>query len=446
MKLVITIIIALAVAIGLALVSLNDPGYVVFSKEPYVVRLPLLLFVLLLVLGFVLLYLLFNSIVGLVRAPKRYRQWRHQSNEHTAQKYTMLGYAGLIEGDWGKAEQALLKKIEYNKAPLMNYLGAAYAAQQQGHTAQRNRYLDEALKKHPRHQLAINLTRARILYQAGEIAEARNHLESLRKSVPRNAPLARLLADVYQALGDWSSLVDLVPALKKMNAFPAQEMSRRERLAYDNLISSPALLQGEPDRPATTWKSLPSAKRKNPEMVASYVNQLIKAGKFKEAEKNLRSALNRKFDAELMYLYGRVKSPFLEYQIQLVEAIRKKQKQYSAHPDLLLTLARLYRYSNEYEKAKQYFEQAISAGGRYEAFMDLGSLLEQNGDKEGALFYLKKGVEALAANTDDHLKDHRATHQLTTRQMGQGEVVFLQEGSDAEGNEAGGRDAMPVVR
>ncbi len=434
MKIVITIIIALAVAVGLALVSMDDPGYVVFSKDPYVVRLPLLLFVLLLSLGFALLYLLFNFIVGLFRAPKRYRQWRNQSNENNAHKHTMAGYAGLIEGNWAKAEQALLKKLEYNKTPMMNYLGAAYAAQQQGHTAQRNKYFDDALKKHPRHQLAINLTRARLLYKAGEIAESRKHLENLRKSVPRNVPVARLLADAYQALGDWSSLVDLVPALKKLNAFPEQEMSHIERLAYDNLISSPALLQGEPDRPATTWKSLPSVKRKNPQMIASYVNQLIKAGKFKEAEKDLRTALNRKFDAELMYLYGRVKSPFLEYQIQLVESISKKQKQYSDHPDLLLTLARLYRYNNEYEKSKQYFKQSISAGGRYDAFMDLGSLLEQIGDKDGALFYIKKGVEAIATESDNHPV------------AAQGEIVFLQDGSSAVGSGSGVRDVMPVVR
>ncbi|WP_424946936.1 heme biosynthesis protein HemY [Candidatus Spongiihabitans sp.] len=440
MKLVVTIILALAVAVGLALAAMDDPGYVTLARDPYVVRLPLLLFVLLLALGFVALYLLFNFIAGLFRVPKRYRQWRTQSNENNAHKHTMAGYAGLIEGNWAKAEQALLKKLEYNKTPLMNYLGAAYAAQQQGHTAQRNQYLDDALKKHPRHQLAINLARARLLYKAGEITESRNYLENLRKSVPKNVAVARLLADAYQALGDWSSLVDLVPALKKLNAYPEQEMSHRERLAYDNLMASPALLHDElhdePGRPATAWKSLPAAKRKNPQMIASYVTQLIKAGKFKQAEKDLRSALNRKFDAELMYLYGRVESPFLEYQIQLVESISKKQKQYSAHPDLLLTLARLYRYNGEYEKAKQYFKQSIAAGGRHEAFMDLGSLLEQTGDKDGALFHIKKGVEAMATDVGNHLKNHPQNHAAAH----QGEIVFLEDrGAD-------GREVMPIVR
>lgn len=432
MKLVITIIIALAAAVSLYLVSIFDLKEMVLFVAPYTVRLPFSLFVLLLVIGFAVLYLFFNFMVGLFRAPERYRKWRNQSNANAAHEHTMIGYARLIEGNWDRAEKALLNKIEYNKAPLINYLGAAYAAQQRGHTNQRNKYLDDALEKHPQHQLAINLTRARLLYKAGELAESRNYLENLRKSVPKNVPVVRLLADVYQALGDWSSLVDLVPALKKLNAFPEQEMSIKERFAYNNLLSSPALLQGEPDRPATTWKSLPATQRKNLELIACYVNQLIKAGKFKEAEKDLRVALNRKFDAELMYLYGRVKSPFLEYQIQLVESISKKQKQYSEHPDLLLTLARLYRYNKEYEKSKQYFKQSIAAGGRCEAFMDLGSLLEQIGDKDGALFYIKKGVEAAATDADNNLKNHPGNHPVAN----QGEAVFLQAG----------REVIPVVR
>ncbi len=434
MKLALTILIAFALAVGLALVSVDDPGYVVLAKDPYVVRLPLLMFALLLFLGFVFLYLLFNAIAGVFRAPKRYGQWRNQHNENNAHKYTMSGYAGLIEGDWSKAEQALLKKLEYNKTPLMNYLGAAYAAQQQGYLAQRDQYLDDALARHPQHKLAINLTRARLLYKAGEMAESKRYLENLRSSATKNIAVVRLLADTYKELGDWYALVDLVPTLKKLKALPEETMNQIERLAYHNLIASSALLTSD-NRPTTTWKSLSSARRKDPKMVACYASQLIKNGEFQEAEKCLRSALNRKFDAELIYLYGMVNSPFLEYQIQLLESIIHKQKQNSIHPDLLLALARLYRFNKEHEKSKQYFRQTIAAGGRDEAFMGLSALLEDMGDTDEALFYMKKGMQAISDNPP-------TTHE---------EVVLLQHGNQSAisgaGNKAADtRDVMPVVR
>jgi len=424
MKLIFTVIIALAIAVGLALVSMNDPGYVVLSRDPYVVRLPLLMFVLLIFLGFVLLYLLFNFIAGVFRAPKRYRKWREQGSENNAHKHTMLGYAGLIEGNWSRAEASLLKKLEHNKTPLMNYLGAAYAAQQQGHLVRRNQYLNDALEKHPRQQLAIDLTRARLLYQAGELSESRNCLEGLRKSAPKNVPVVRLLADVYKELSDWASLVGLVPAMKKLAAFSGDELKQREQLAYDKMVSSPALLQGESDRPATSWKALPSAKRKDPELVASYVKQLIKSGKLKEAEDALRTALNRKFNPELIYLYGKVESPFLEYQIQLAESLNTKHKD---HPELLLTLARLYQFNNDLQKSADYFKRSIAAGGRDEAYMELGSLMEQLGDKDAALFFIKKGAAALDPEPDIMLN------------TAEGEVVLLEDA----GRET--RDVMPVV-
>jgi len=424
MNLVITIIIALAVAVGLALVSMNDPGYVVLSRDPYVVRLPLLMFVLLIGLAFVLLYLLFNFLAGLFRAPKRYGKWRDQSNENSAHKHTMLGYAGLIEGNWSKAETSLLKKLEHNKTPLMNYLGAAYAAQQQGNLAGRNQYLDEALEKHAGQSLAIDLTRARLLYQAGEIPESRNCLEDLRKRAPRNVAVVRLLADTYNELGDWTSLSALAPTMKKLKAFPEEELNKREQLAYDNIVGSPALLQGDADRPAATWKSLPKNKKKEPEMIAGYVRQLIKAEDYKQAEKELRTALNRKFDPELVYLYGKVESPYLEYQIQLAETLARK---HPGHPDLLLTMARLYRFNKEDDKAKEFYKQAITAGGREEAYLDLASLLEQMGDNDAALFFMKKGLAAINPETEYGTPA--------------GEIVLLEDnaGSDA-------KDVMPVVR
>ncbi len=397
MKLFITIIVALILSVGLGALAVDDPGYVVLTRDPYVVRLPLLLFIGILFLAFVLLYLLLNFIASLFRASERYRKWRIRSQENSAQQHTMQGYAYLIEGNWSKAESALLKKLEFNKTPLMNYLGAAYAAQQQGLMNRRNRYLDQALAKHPSNELAINLTRARLLYQAGEVAESRDYLEKLRTTSSKNAAVTRLLADVYRELEDWDSLTRLAAALKKLKAFPEEETKNREQHAFEQLISSPALLQGEPDRSAKTWKSLPAKKRKDPDMIVSYVNQLIRDDKLKEAEKELRTALNRRLDKKLINLYGKVRSPYLHYQIELIESFMKRR---GNDPDLLLALARLYRYEKNYAKAKELYKKSIEAGAQDEACLDLASLLEQMGETDAALFFFKKGAGGLLANPD----------------------------------------------
>ena len=419
MKLLLVIILTLVAAVGLGLMSLDDPGYVVLTRDPYVVRLPLLMFVLLLVVGFLLFYLLFNFIAGIFRAPKKYRKWREQSNQNAAQKHTMQGFAGLIEGNWSNAERSLLKKLDHNSTPLLNFLGAAYAAQQQAHLPKRNRYLDEALAKHPDQFTAITLTRARLHFQAGEMTEARDCLESIRKSSPKNAPAVKLLGEVYESLGDWDSLTQLLPVARRLKLFPEQELIQREQSAYAGLLSSPALLQGESDRPANTWDTLPRAKKSNPVVIESYVKQLVNLGDTKQAETILRRALNKSYSSGLIHLYGTVHSPFVEYQIQLAGAFLKK---HGDDPSLLLCLARLHRYNDNFEKSVGLFKDALKAGAAEEAYVDLASLLEHMGQTDTALHFYKKSIEAMTAN--DNVK---------------GELVVLE--SD-EQNSA----AMPVVR
>ena len=391
MKLVISAVLAIGLAVFLALMAIQDPGYVVLAREPYTVRLPLALFVLGLLLAFALLYLFFNFLAGVFRAPKRVKKWNQNRNEQNAQIETMKGYAGLIEGEWGRAEDNLLNKLQHNKSPLLNLLGAAYAAQQQGHLRRRDQYLDEALQRNPKQQVAIGLTRARLQYQSGQVSDSRDTLEKLRSQAPKNIPAIRLLADVYQDLGDWPSLVALLPKIEKLKAFPEQEFNNREKLAYQHHLATPALTQANGET-GDTWKALPNAKKKNPQAIASYARRLIRTGEMVEAEKVLRKALNRGWHDDLAYLYGKAETPHTDDQIKLVETWIRK---YPDKPDLILTMARLRWRNNEMEEAQEMFKQAIAEGGREEAIAELGALLEDLGEKDAAMLCYKQGIAAM---------------------------------------------------
>ena len=393
MRLVIFILIALAGALALSMYATHDPGYVVLSHDPYTVRLPMALFVLFLLIGFAILYLFFNFLVSLFRAPKKVKKWRKGKQELSAQQQTMKGFAGLIEGNWADAEGALLSKLDHNNASLMNYLGAAYAAQQQGQIARRNQHLKAALDSHPRQELAIKLTRARMQMQAGEFGDARDQLEYLRLSAPRNVAVARLLADVYREVNDWPALVNLMPALGKLKAFPEEELKARERVALEHHIEAPALLQGDGTKVDEAFKALPRKKKKDTAAVASYARQLIRAGEAQRAETVLRKALNREWDPELVKLYGLTETRHGNDQLKLVESWSKK---YGDDPQLSLAMARLYRRENQLEKAKDLYAQVVAATGDSEAIAEMGDLLEQMGDPESALIAYKQGLRALA--------------------------------------------------
>ena len=398
MKIIIAVIIALGGAVGFALLALDDPGYVVLARASHAVRMPLALFILLALLGFVLLYWIFNFIAATLRAPAQLRKWNLRRNQLNAQFFTAQGYAGLIEGDWSRAEKNLLRNLPHNQSPLLNYLGAAYAAQQQNNLRARDQYLADAHAQHPKHWLAINLTAARLHYQGGEIIKARDTLETIHRRAPRNAPCARLLAEIYRQLADWHSLAALLPKMARLNAMSPAELQRWEKTAYQKLLSSPAMLQ-DGGKLAQTYSSLPRAQQKNPRVLAAYCEQLIKAGRHVESEKILRRAINRNWRAELAYLYGKTETPYPAAQITRAEAWVKK---YGAHADLTLTLARLYRRDKKFNKARALFTRAIADGGRDEACADLGELLDELGERDAALQCYRRGMEsrALAAPRD----------------------------------------------
>ena len=427
MKLVVTLIITLGAAIGFALIAIQDPGYVVVARAPYTVRLPLALFVLAVIVVFAALYLLFNAIAAVLGAPKRFRAWRERRNEARAQLYTMRGYAGLIEGDWAKAEKKLLTHLPHTKAPLLNYLGAAYAAQQRGHLQRRDQYLADALSQHPDQRLAVGLTAARLHYQAGEIAVSRDVLEKLTRAAPNNVPAVRLLAAAYRELQDWNSLTALLPSLTRLKAFPPEELAAWEKHAYGRYLSSPALLQGGDGRPTQAFRSLPAARRKAPVVIAGYCRQLLRAGERVLAEKTLRIALNRQWDAQLADLYGKTETPFTGDQIKLVKSWMKK---YGPHAELTLALARLYRRDRQGSKARECFAEAI-ADGCEQACAELGGLLEEMGETDAALACYRQGLAALGPELGAAEPPSAPSGELVTpRSPGQGS----------------GSGALPVVR
>jgi len=392
-KLVITTLVTLGAAVGFVLLAVQDPGYVVVARAPHVVRMPLAFFVLAALVLFAALYLILNFIAGAARAPKRLREWRERRGRARAQTHTAHGYAGLIEGDWAEAERQLLSKMEYNQSPLLNYLGAAYSAQQQGNMRRRDRYLDEALARHPKQKLAITLTRARLHCQAGELAAARAALEDLRLTSPKSAAAARLLADIHRAQQDWAALAALLPALTRLRALPPAELDARRREAYQNYLALPGGDgDGEGDgdgdaagRAERKFNSLPRAARKDPAVIAGYCAGLVAAGRHDAAEKTLRRALNREWHAASAALYGQVEAD-AEAQIKAAEAWEKK---YGERAELTLAQARIQRRARQLEKARGLFMRAVAGGAPARA--ELGSLLEEMGDKDAALRCYRQG-------------------------------------------------------
>jgi HemY protein len=390
MKLLIIVILSLAAATTIGLVSLDNPGIMLVSYGSHSWEMPLVLALLFIAVAFALLYLAFNFLFGVLRAPKKARAWNEQRQNRNAQDDTLRGYARLIEGEWAQGEKDLVKRLNYCKTPMLNYLGAAYAAQQQLNYEQRDKYLAEAEKIDPKNRMAIDISRARMLTQEGDFERARALLSDMQELAPANKTILRLMADVCKRTEDWEGLNMLLPRLEKTKALPEDQIVLLE-VAVRSARLNTALPDAQNPSTLTQYQKLPGKRKKQAQIAAMYANKLIEEGDLSAAELVVRKAIKKNWSSELAGLYGKTRIDNLRSQILLATSwLANNQNDANVN----LTLARLNLAYGQLDKARVYYNMAIELGASEEAYLELGKFYEEEGNHKTALAYYKRGIEA----------------------------------------------------
>ncbi|HHH39493.1 MAG TPA: heme biosynthesis protein HemY [Sedimenticola sp.] len=389
MKTLFSGLLLVAVAVFLALLLKQDNGYVLFSFGEWTVEASLALFLLVDLLLFLLLYLSLRLLTRVWGMPARLRRWRERRDARRARKALTRGLLALSEGQWKRAERELVRYAAASETPLINYLAAARAAQQQGADGRRDRYLGLARERVPAAAMAVGLTRAELQLEQEQLEQALDTLEQLREIAPRHPQVLRLLKEIYQRLGRWEALGRLLPVLKRRKVVPAEELRRLEREVYRSLLDQAALAGGT-HQLSVAWRALPASAREDEGLVLLYAGYLQEQGADGQAEKLLLEALGHHWSAELVALYGRVQGSDGARQLSRAEAWLERHPR---DPVLLLTLGRLCLRNRLWGKARSYLEASIGAGPSVEAYRDLGLLLQQIGEASRAMACFRAGLE-----------------------------------------------------
>lgn len=393
MKLLAFILAVLFAGVLVALYALEDPGYVLIARAPWSLEMPLTLFVPLLLVAFAVLAAALYILVRLAHIPQDVERWRATRNARRARSALVLGLVHLAEGNWAEAEAELLAGLRHGDVPLLNYLGAAHAAQSLGNNEKRDEYLAAAHKLTPKGALAVGMTQATLRLQAGQLEQALATLAELRQQAPRNAQVLKLLAQVHEALNDWTGLAELTVDLRHHHALPPREIDALELKAHSELLRQP-LPSGSLAVLNRAWNAVPKHLRKHPAMVLAYARHLLQQDEMDEAEKILREAIESSWDDMLVDLYGRVLSRHPTDQLETAEDWATSHPE---DPRLLLAIGRLATRVRHLDKARTYFERALALHASAETYRELGELLEQTGEQDKALDCYRRGLEALVA-------------------------------------------------
>ena len=404
MKLLFTSLVVFLLAVVLALVAREDPGYIVINYQDWTVETSLVLAVVAVAIGFVLIYLLVRFLVNMGRVPDRLGHWGRRRQKRKANESLQQGLVALINGRWQEAERDLVKYMAVSETPLVNYLFAARAAEKQGAAERRDKYLELARGRMPQAETAIGLTRAELLIQHGKVDQALETLNQLRlRQDPGQEAVIRRLLSLYRDVQDWRRLLDLLPVARKHRILTLEKMRELQTLAYTELFNK-AGFGHDIKMLHELWERMPKELRRQAGIINAYAHQLIKCKAPAEAERVLSYFLSKHWNDELAYLYGIVDADVL-VQLSRAESWLKAHRDSSA---LLLTMGRLCKRNELWGKARQFFEASLSVDENPEALQELAGVLEQMGEHETALEFYRKGMLMKMPGTAQQLADQSA--------------------------------------
>lgn len=385
MKLLFISLATLIAAVMVALLAMEDPGYVLFAVGEWTVETTLTLSAVVVLLSFFLLYFLIRSGKKLLSVPSELRQWKIQRREKKAIKSLTQGLIDLAEGHWQSAEKKVLKYAESSDASLLNYLAAARAAQAQGADQRRDHYLKLAHENHPSADIAVGLTQAELQLNQNQLEQALATLRHLHQLAPKHVQVLKVLACVYQRLGDWEHLLEVIPLLRKRKAMATDAIEKLEEQAHVSLLQA----ANNSEQLAGVWSRIPNPLREKENILLLYVQRLLVKGGSDLAEPLLRNALRKQFSETLLMHYGKIESTEPTRQLQTVESLLAKHERDAV---ALLTAGRLSLRNKLWGKARSYLEASINVQASAEAYNELGNLLERMNETVAAAECFREGL------------------------------------------------------
>lgn len=388
MKYLFTILIGLALAIGLGVFLKQDPGYFAFNYAGYTVQMTFALFVIIMLISVVVLFLLLSLVMALIRLPGKYRRWRKYRSHMRSEKNIMQGMLLMVEGKWRKAEVKFREGAEYSSIPMVNYLFAARAAQQTGAIQRRDQYLRLAHESGPKSSIAPGLTQAELQLNQRQTEQAYATLKHLEEQVPERNQTRYLLLEAGLQLKEWRNVIDLLRDFEKKNFLPPEKIHAGQLQAHAGILQQAADSTSK-DKLVETWKNIPRKLQSDPYLMEIYISRRLNFPYTSDCETILRRALKKQWDSALVRLFGLVDSVDNSKQLKFAEHMLAG---HGRDPILLLTLGRLCIRGKLWGKAKTYLEDSIEAQPNPEAYQELAALYERQGDHAAAVTYYQEGL------------------------------------------------------
>jgi HemY protein len=330
-------------------------GYVLIQTDNYNVETSVTGLAIIFILSVVVLFAIEWVLRRIFHTGARTRGWFVGRKSSRARKQTKAALLKLAEGDYQQVEKLMAKNADHAEQPVVNYLLAAEAAQQRGDEIRANQHLERAAELADNDQLPVEITRVRLQLARNENHAARHGVDKLLEIAPRHPEVLRLAEQAYVRTGAWSSILDILPAMDKVQVADEAHRAALQEQAWIGLMDQAMADQGN-DGLKSWWKNQSRKTRNETTLQVAMAEHLIECDDHDAAQEIILDGLKRQFDERLILLMPRLKSGNPE---QLEKALRQQIKTQGDRPLLYSTLGQLLMKHGEWQQASEAFREAI---------------------------------------------------------------------------------------
>lgn len=338
----------------------GNQGYVRIETASKVIEMSLVMLVIFFALAMAVIYLLEWVVSRFLRLSRGAYHWVGQRKRKKAQKQTLEGLMKMSEGDYSKAEKLISKNAKHSDEPVLNFIKAAEAAQQQGDFLNANKHLMEAAKLAGPNSVAVELARTRLLLQQDKLPAARSAVDSLLELAPNNVEALRLAIEIYQKSKAYRALDNIIENIGQRSFLDDAEYQSLSHLADDGILDEILNEEGQ-EGLLKWWDNQPSRRRRSVYTRVALIQRLIDSDDHESATHIALETLKKFEDEQLDLLFKQLTRLQVDQESKLLKVLAKRGAKAGTHysDDYARALGYIYAREGLFDKAKPYFIQLL---------------------------------------------------------------------------------------
>ena len=306
---------------------------------------------------------------------------REKSNQRLLDGLKLIGV-----GELTKAEKKIKSAVNNADGSVLPYLIAAEAALQDENTESYSVWLEKARQKFPEIETYIHLHTAKLMIDAKNYDAALQVINTVLLDEPNNPVLLKLLSQVFYETSDWQSLTQKAKTILSQTG----KDPKLERFFAEAFTHQSRMFLGNTEKLKNLWRQLPSVVENQPSVLAAKLESIMADGQHESAEKELRKAIPKSWNHELIKLYAKLDAPDLA---TLCKRVDRWLVDRPRDANLWLAASQLAKRDELWTQAKQFLERSIDNKETALAYNELGLILLALGQEDEAIKTFNKALD-----------------------------------------------------